>query len=111
MIHLLKTKATKRQVTEMLEMLGSYIKLTVDIERGIIAGGGTLHADCEAMLLNDGSKQKNIWGEDWIPATQEVTFEALINISPGRNNMSMEIQDEEVKKRIKEIVIQILGNT
>ena len=92
-------------------MLGSYVKLAVDIERGVIAGGGTLHADCEAILLNDGSMQENIWGADWIPETQEVTFEALINISPKRNNMSMEIQDENIKKRIKEIAFQLLGNS
>ena len=30
----------------MLEAQGAYIKLAVDIERGIIAGGGEYHADC-----------------------------------------------------------------
>ena len=40
---------------EMLEMLETYVKLAVDIERGILAGGGAMHADCEAVLLEDGS--------------------------------------------------------
>nr|WP_277989900.1 DUF5674 family protein [Phormidium pseudopriestleyi] len=41
----------------MLETLDDYIKLAVDIERKILAGGGELHADCEAVLLENGSKQ------------------------------------------------------
>ncbi|MCX5962535.1 MAG: DUF5674 family protein [Cyanobacteria bacterium] len=36
----------------MLEALGIYVKLVVDIERKILAGGGELHADCERVLLN-----------------------------------------------------------
>ena len=33
-------------------------ELAVDIERCILAGGGAMHADCEAVLLNDGGKQE-----------------------------------------------------
>ena len=54
MIHLIVEPATDQQVTDMLEMLQSYIKLAVDTERGILAGGGALHADCEAELLEVG---------------------------------------------------------
>jgi len=42
----------------MLEALGTYIKLAVDVVRGIFAGGGEYHADCEAVLLEDGSVQE-----------------------------------------------------
>jgi len=35
-----------------------HTKLAVDIERNILAGGSTLHADCEAALLED--EQANI---------------------------------------------------
>jgi len=55
-IHLIKKKASSAEIEEMLEVLNSYIKLAVDIKREIIAGGGMLHADCEAALLDDGSK-------------------------------------------------------
>lgn len=47
MIHIIRTHATRQQIDEMLESLGTYIKLAVDIERGILAGGGALHADCD----------------------------------------------------------------
>jgi len=60
MINLIQERATKEQLEEMLEILSSYIKLAVEIERGILAGGGELHADCEAVLLEKGSKQVDI---------------------------------------------------
>ncbi|MFQ5907185.1 MAG: DUF5674 family protein, partial [bacterium] len=50
-IHLLRSRVTQQQLDEMLEALGFYVKLAVDIERGILAGGGVLHADGEALLL------------------------------------------------------------
>jgi len=104
MIHFLHKPASKKQIDEMLQILETYIKLAVDIEKKVAAGGGALHADCEAVLLEKGSVQENIWGADWIPASQEVTFEALINIMPKQNNMSMVIQDEDIRISVREVV-------
>ncbi len=61
MIHLLRSRATAQQLAEMLDELGVYVKLAVDIQRGILTGGGALHADCEAVLLVDGSQQEDVW--------------------------------------------------
>lgn len=94
----------------MLETLGTYIKLAVDIKRRILAGGGVLHADCESALLEDGSEQEDIWGADWSPYSQQVTFEALINIRPGQDNPSLEILDLMIRRRVAEITHQLLGN-
>jgi hypothetical protein len=103
-IHLLHARARKQQVTEMLEALGNYIKLAVDVRRGVLAGGGVLHADCEAALLDHGSQQEDIWGADWIPETDQVRYEALINIRPGQGNPSMEIVDATVREQVGGIV-------
>ena len=108
MIHLIREKATPQQVKEMLDTLGTYIKVAVDIRRGILAGGGILHADCEAELLNDGSRQEDIWGADWFPESQEVHFEAIINIRPRQNNPSMLIQDPSIRSRVESIVKKLL---
>ena len=108
MIHLIKEKATPQQITEMFEALGTYIKLAVDTRRKILAGGGILHADCEVELLNDGSRQENIWGADWFPESQEVQFEALINIRPRQNNPTMKIQDPNIRFKIESIVKELL---
>jgi len=108
MIHLLRTRATPQQLTEMLESLEVYVKLAVDIEREILAGGGALQADCEAVLLADGSQQEDVWGADWIPTTQEVRYEALINIRPRQNNLAMTILDPTLRARVEEIVKHLL---
>ena len=60
MIHLVREKPTPQQIEQMLDALGTYIKLAVDIKRNILAGGGILHADCEAELLTDGSRQEDV---------------------------------------------------
>lgn len=109
MIHIIRSRATKRQLEEMLQVLGEYIKLAVDIQRGILAGGGVLHADCESALLEDGSQQGNIWGADWSPSSQQVTYESLINIRPRQNNPSLEILDPAIQQRVTEITRQLLG--
>lgn len=93
----------------MMEMLQTYTKLAVDIDRGILAGGGAMHADCEAVLLEDGSQQEFIWGADWNPEAQEVTFESLINIRPRQNNRSLELQDPELRDKVEHITRRLLG--
>ena len=110
MIYLIRDRATKEQIDEMLQTLDTYIKLAVDIERSVLAGGGVYHADCESILLEDGSKQQNIWGADWNPDTQEVTYEALINIRPQQNNRSMVIADPKIKEQVAQIAHKILGD-
>jgi len=108
-IHIVRDHATVEQMKEMLEILETYVKLAVDIERGVLAGGGAMHADCEALLLEDGSKQEFVWGADWNTSAQQVTFESLINIRPRQNNPSMEILDPKIRERVSEITVKLLG--
>jgi hypothetical protein len=104
MIHLLRSPATAEQLTEMLEELTEYVKLAVDIQRELVAGGGELHADCETVLLEDGSKQGDVWGADWWPSTREVRYGSFINIRPGQNNPAMEIIAPAIRERVDVIV-------
>lgn len=106
---IVRERATPEQMRQMLDALGIYIKLAVDIERGIIAGGGELHADCEQLLLADGSQQANVWGADWYPSNQTVGYESLINIRPSANNRSMEIQSPERRAQVNRIAQSLLG--
>jgi hypothetical protein len=108
-IYIIRDRATPEQIEEMLQMLQTYIKLAVDVERGILAGGGAMHADCEAVLLDEGSQQEFIWGADWNPSAQQVTFESLINIRPRQKNPSMEILDPAIRKQVADIAIKRLG--
>ncbi|MBM4340881.1 MAG: hypothetical protein FJ110_15225 [Deltaproteobacteria bacterium] len=108
MIHIVRTHATQQQINEMLEALSNYIKLAVDVQRGVLAGGGVMHADCEAALLNDGSQQEDIWGADWNPSANQVTFESLINIRPRQNNRSIELLDPTLRGRVSQITRHLL---
>jgi hypothetical protein len=109
MIQIIRDPATPEQMREMLEFLGIYIKLVVDVERGILAGGGEIHADCEKFLLRDGSRQQDLWGADWYPVRQTIGYESIINIRSVDNNRSMEIQNPMIRGRVDTIVYDFLG--
>jgi hypothetical protein len=72
-----------------------------------LAGGGEFHADCEAILVEDGSQREDVWGADWIPSEQLVRFGALINIRP-RINPSMEIQNQTIRDQVEAITRKLL---
>ena len=88
------------------------VKFVVDVERGVIAVGGELHADAEALLLEDGSRQADVWGGNYYPGRGEehcLEYTSLINIRPSRGNASMEIESEEVQARVRSIVFELIG--
>ena len=68
-----------------------------------------MHADCEAVLLDDGSAQDDLWGANWYPADQSIEFESLINIRPAQSNRSIVLQDEALRRAVEEITRKLLG--
>jgi len=109
MIHLIDNRATPVQMQEMLESYPLLIKIVVDIRRRILAGGGEMHADCEAVLLEHGSAQDDLWGANWYPEEQHLEFESLINIRPRLGNRSIIIQSEELRRQIAGVTLELLG--
>ena len=109
MIHLLKEKATPLQIREMLERYENMIKIVVDIRRRALSGGGEMHADCESVLLDDGSEQDDLWGANWYPNDQRIEFESLINIRPRLGNRSIVLQDENLRRQVEAVTQEILG--
>jgi len=107
-IHIVRNHPTPDQVREMQEELVTYIKLAVDVRRNVLAGGGEYHADCEEVLLEDGSRQEDIWGADWYPGSKTAEFVALINIRPRQNNRGMEIEDPELRTKVETIIRRLL---
>lgn len=108
-IHIVYDRATPEQINEMLEKLGIYIKLAVDIERLVLAGGGAAHYDCEQTLLENGSLQPNVWGADWTPSRRRIAYESIINIRPRIDN-SMAILDPQVREQVAQVVFSRLGD-
>jgi hypothetical protein len=68
-----------------------------------------MHADCEMLLLDQGSEQDDLWGANWYPAEQRLEYEALMNIRPKQGNRSMVIQSEAIRQAMDEITHQFLG--
>ena len=109
MIHILKEPANSAQIKEMLQEYERVIKIVVDVRRRILSGGGEMHSDCEAVLLEDGSEQDDLWGANWYPQERRVEFESLINIRPRLGNRNILIQDEAIRKQVESISREILG--
>jgi hypothetical protein len=86
---------------------GDMLKGVVDIERGLVALDAELHSDLEACLLEEGSRQENLWGINLYPdisGDDFVEFDSLINIRPSQGNRSRNVEDEAVRRRILDIV-------
>ncbi|NCC35581.1 MAG: hypothetical protein EOM24_26745 [Chloroflexia bacterium] len=109
MIHLLDSRATHQQLQDMLEVYSPMVKIVVDIRRRTLAGGGEMHADCEALLLAQGSEQDDLWGANWYPDEQQIEYESLINIRPRLGNRSMVIQSDDIRHKVSEITQELLG--
>jgi hypothetical protein len=87
------------------------VKAVVDVERRIIATGGELHSDEEAMLLDDGSSQSDLWGINLYPAQHGegfIEFDSLINVRPAQGNPSREVMDPSTRARIRAAVTQLV---
>lgn len=109
LIIIIRERATLEQVEQMMQDLRVYIKVVVDIEKGILAGGAERHSECEGALLEDGSRQGNVWGANWTPFNQSIDYESIINIRPSQNNRSMIIQDPKIRERVKQITQELIG--
>ncbi len=112
MIHVIHEKVTPEQLREMLEVYSDdrYVKLAVDLEQEIIAGGAVMHYECEQLLLEEAeSKQRNVWGAGWYYERQETTFDSYINIRPGDGNRSIYLEDEQLKARVQTLVERFFG--
>lgn len=86
---------------------GTMVKAVIDIEREVIAVDAELHSDLEALLLEDGSKQKSLWGINLYPEIQGddfVEFDSMINMRPSQGNRSRGIESGETRRKIIEVV-------
>lgn len=90
---------------------GTLVKAVVDVEAGIMAVDAELHSDQEALLLENGSAQRDLWGinlypdvegEDWIE------FDSMINLRPRSGNRSRGVDDPAVRDRIRDIVTRLV---
>jgi hypothetical protein len=112
-IKIVKDKILLEEVKKMAqEQYGDMVKAVVDVEKEIMAIGGELHADANEILIeNEKSDQRNVWGINIYPEETEnnrIVFDSLINIKPLSNNRTLNVENEEIKNKIKEVVNKLI---
>lgn len=110
----LADKVTLNELKDIASrQFGDLVKAVVDIEKQVMVIGGELHADEEAMLINQGSKQMNLWGINLYPeyfgSDDFVEFDSMINIRPSGGNTSRGVEDESIRVKILTIVGEVVG--
>ena len=105
---IIKEKLTLDELNQMAaNMFGDMVKAVVDVDRELIAIDAELHSDLEALLLEDGSKQSNLWGINLYPGAAEeefVEFDSMINVRPSAGNRSRGVESEETRKKINTVI-------
>lgn len=83
------------------------VKAVADIDKGVLALNAELHSDLEELLLENGSKQKSLYGFN-IYFGGEIEYDSMIN--PPRNRdagfprAGRDVADPAAREKIKELV-------
>jgi hypothetical protein len=89
------------------ERFGNMVKAVIDLSQEIMALDAELHADEEALLLEHGSRQEDLWGINLYPEIPEdewVEFDSMINLRPSQGNRTRGVDNPEIRQKIVEIV-------
>lgn len=104
------TVSELRTMSEKMD--GSLVKAVVDIEKQIMVVDADLHADQESFLLENGSKQKDLWGINLYPAQKGsndwIEFDSMINLRPSQNNKSRYVENAEIREKIITIINKLV---
>jgi hypothetical protein len=108
-MEVIRESVTIEHLAELAESgFGSLVKAVVNVDKGIMAIGGEMHADEEAALLGLGSNQADLWGINLYPSQYGqagwIEFDSMINIRPRRGNRSRGVEDPTVQEKIVAIV-------
>ena len=111
-VKIIDKKITESELREIAkDFYIDMIKGVADIERGILAIGGEYHMDANAILIENGSQQQNVWGFNWYfdrTGDERIEYVSLINIRPAQGNRSMEVQNASLRDAMKIIILKYL---
>lgn len=97
-------KISKNELQNLAkERFGDMVKAVADIRLGVMVLGGDLHSDEEAMLLERGSAQEDLWGINIYidkPPAERIEFDSMINLRPSQNNRSRDVLDPAIREKI-----------
>jgi hypothetical protein len=91
---------------------GSLVKAVVDIGRGIMVVDAEMQADEEALLLDSGSLQSDLWGINLYPdrfgTPDFIEFDSMINVRPRQGNRSRSVEDPEARNAVTAVVARLV---
>lgn len=103
---------TLEEITRLAgDQFGDFVKAVVDLGKETMVIGGELHADEETLLLEEGSRQEDLWGVNLYPAKPEkewIEFDSMINVRPSQGNRSRGIENPEIRARIRQVVVKLV---
>ncbi len=96
------------ELSKMAEdMFGDLVKGVVDLCRERMVVDAELHADEEALLIEQGSDQADLWGINLYPNLEGdgfVEFDSMINLRPSLGNRGRGVEDPAIRDRVLQIV-------
>lgn len=111
-LRIIRTPITRRELSALAQQgFGDLVKAVVDTRRRIMAVAAELHSDEEAALLDDGSTQADLWGINLYPEEADddwIEFDSMINVRPRQKNRSRSVDDPEIRKKIVQIVAELI---
>lgn len=106
-MEIIKEALTLHKLRQMAGQFGGMVKAVVDVQKQLVAVDAELHSDLEALLLENGSRQKDLWGINLypeLPGDDFVEFDSMINMRPSQGNKSRGVEDEALRRKIIEVV-------
>jgi hypothetical protein len=111
---LVNQSITNKELKEMsTKMFDDIVKAVVDIDKEVMVVDAEMHADQEDYLLQLGSEQKNLWGINLYPdhfgTDNWIEFDSMINLRPSQHNRTRDVEEPEVREKIKAIVDKLVN--
>jgi hypothetical protein len=112
-LRVIKEPVHKNDLKEIArQQFGNLVKAVVDVEQKIMAVGGELHADEETLLTEqENSRRENTWGINLYPdetGDAFLEFDSMINIKPAFGNRSRDVENPEIREKIRVVVAQLV---
>lgn len=104
MVRLITTPIGETIQKEIAQDIAGYVKVVIDVERDIMAAGGTRHVEGEQLLLQNGSKQENLWGGGVDLETKDIDFDSMINLRPSQSNPSREVLSQDIRQKMEQTI-------
>ena len=105
---LLRRPITREELGQIAERrFGNIVKAVVDIQKDIMVIDAELHADQEALMLEQGSSQEDLWGINLYPELKDedfIEFDSMINLRPSAGNLTRSVDDPKIRKSIVSVV-------